>query len=290
MILLVNAILAIKDVTIPTYYYLFSRLFIGFLKGLVLSLTYLGHSAILYQVKGINIYVDPYLTDPVDFSKLPKGHVVLFSHGHFDHGVQLAPDLYKSWGCQFVAPESLVKWMKRKFKGKIPPEAYLPISEGESLFFGDVKIHAVPAHHPINKLGKTLMAVFARSKAPGKPVNGYYFEGYYHAGATVYTDAIAKALVGLPVHTACVPIGGKYATASPSEALAIAESINASRLVPMHWQPLIDQVFFRYQPSDLLKVAKEKESKVEIKPLVIGGNLEKANDDSLDEKLTGATG
>ena len=121
------------------------------------------------------------------------------------------------------------------------------------------------------------MAMFARSKAPGKPVIGYYFEGYYHSGATVYTDRISKALENLPVHTACLPIGGKYATATPGEALAIAESISAERLVPMHWQPLLDQVFFRYQPSDLLKLAKENGTSIDIKALAIGESLKLAS-------------
>lgn len=239
----------------------------------VLSLTYLGHSAIHFEVKGINIYVDPYLRDPVDWSKLAKGHVVLFSHGHFDHGAQLAADLYDSWNCSFIAPPQLVKWMKRKFKSRIPEEAFSSLEPGQHAYCGDVKISAIPAHHPINRLGKTLMTIFARSSAPGKPVNGYFFEGYYHAGATIYCDSILQALSKFDVHTACLPIGGKYAIASPAEALRLAEGIGARRLVPMHWQPLLDQVFFRYQPSDLLRMAREDNSGIEIRALAIGENL-----------------
>ena len=99
------------------------------------------------------------------------------------------------------------------------------------------------------------MAIHARSSAPGKPLNGYYFDGYYHAGDTIYTPIIAEALKGLEVHTACLPIGGKYAVASPTESLRIAEEIGAKRVVPMHWQPLMEQVPFRFQSSDLVKPA-----------------------------------
>lgn len=244
---------------------------------MVLNLTYLGHSAICFEVKGINIYVDPYLTDPVDVSKLAKGHLVLLSHGHFDHGAQMASELYDRWGCQFAGPPNLMKWMQKKFKSSVPKESFLNIEAGKSIYYGDVKIQAIPAHHPINRLGKTLMAIFARSKAPGKPVVGYYFEGYYHSGATIYTEKIKTALKDLPVHTACLPIGGKYATATPGEALEIAENIGARRLVPMHWQPLLDHIFFRYQPSDLIRLAKESGTKIDIKALAIGESLSTAN-------------
>lgn len=240
-----------------------------------MTLTFLGHSAFYFQVSKINIFVDPYLRDPVDFNKLPKGHIVLLSHGHFDHGIKLVPELYQKWQCQFVGPKKLIAWMRRKYKDKVRVEDLIHLDHGESIYYGGVKIIAVPAHHPLNRLGKTIMTLFARgSSAPGKPVNGYYFAGYYHAGATIYTPAIAQALTGLPVHTACLPIGGKYATASPAEALSLAEEMQAERLVPMHWQPLLDQVFFRHQPSDLIRLAKAEGSKVSINPLAIGETLE----------------
>ncbi len=239
-----------------------------------LTLTFLGHSAIHFEVSNLDIFVDPYLRDPVDFNKLPRGHVVLFSHGHFDAGVLLAPMLYERWKCQFAGPKKLITWMRRKFKKQIRPEDLFAIDHGQSLYFGDVKVQAVTAHHPLNRLGKTIMTLFARSRAPAKPVNGYYFDGYYHSGATIYTPAIAEQLAGLNIHTACLPIGGKYAIASPQEALKLAEEINAERLVPMHWQPLMDQVFFRYQPSDLIRLARSEGSKVKVCPLAIGETLQ----------------
>lgn len=238
------------------------------------SLTYFGYSAVQVELTNLRVYIDPYFTSPGDLANLQPGHLVLFSHGHFDHGVLLTPKLYEMWKCQFVAPKALVNWLRRKYKKKVPAEAFLPLDVGQSLYYGDTKITAVPALHPLNRLGKTIMAMFARSRAPGKPVNGYYFEGYYHAGATIYSADIAKALVDHPVHTAFVPIGGKYATASPEEALRIAEELNAKRLVPMHWQPLGEQVFYRYQPSHLMKLAKDNESRVEVLPLAIGQRVE----------------
>ena len=151
---------------------------------------------------------------------------------------------------------------------------FVTLNEGESLELSGVKIEAIPAHHPTNRLGKTLLALFARCSAPGKPVNGYFIDGYYHSGDTVYSPAIIQALQGKKIHTACIPIGGKYMVATPAEALRIAEEIGAARLVPMHWQPLVEQVPFRYQPSDLVKLARDSKTTVEVCPLAIGQILE----------------
>lgn len=239
-----------------------------------MSLIFLGHSAVHFAVAGLSIYVDPYFRDPVDWTKLPKGDLVLLSHGHFDHGVFMAPKLYAAWQCKFAGPRVLMQWMARKYRKVLPHDHLIAIDEGTSIVFNNLKILAVPAHHPVNRLGKTLMAVFARSSAPSKPVIGFYFAGYYHAGDTIYTPAIAAALKELPVHTACLPIGGKYGVASPQEALSIAQEIGAERLVPLHWQPLVEQVPFRYQSSDLVKLAKNKRTKIIVQPLAIGETLE----------------
>ncbi|HEY9678214.1 MAG TPA: MBL fold metallo-hydrolase [Drouetiella sp.] len=241
-----------------------------------MSLTYLGHSAVQFQAKGLIVYVDPYFKDPVDWTTLPKADLVMLTHGHFDHGVLMSPQLYEAWKCKFLAPRTLVQWMQRKYKRKIPADAFISIAHGETIDFRGMTITAIPALHPVNRLGKTILRLFARSSAPGKPVNGYYFDGYYHAGDTIYTPTIPDALKALPpVQTACLPIGGKYGVASPAEALKIAEQIGATRVVPLHWQALVEQVPFRYQSSDLVKLGKDTKTAVSICPLAIGELLER---------------
>jgi L-ascorbate metabolism protein UlaG (beta-lactamase superfamily) len=233
-------------------------------------LTYLGHCAFSFDLNGLRVYTDPYIKDPLDWTKLDKGHIVLLSHGHFDHGVLMVPELWKAWRCKFVAPGPLVQWMKRKYRRHVPADAYVVLNAGQTTKVQGLEIQAVPAHHPLTRLGKTILTLFARSSAPGKPVNGYYFAGYYFSGDTIYTPTIAQALKGKKIHTACLPIGGKYKVASPQEALRIAEEIGAQNLVPMHWQALMHKVPFRYQPSDLVKLAKSTKSKVRICPLAFG--------------------
>jgi L-ascorbate metabolism protein UlaG (beta-lactamase superfamily) len=238
----------------------------------------LGHSAVLVSTQDLNIYIDPYFKDPVDWTKLPKGDLVLFSHGHFDHGVLLTAKLFEAWHCKFVAPKKLTNWLVRKHRRRIPAQNFISVNHNESIEVSGLSILATPAHHPMNRLGKTIMTLFARCSAPGKPVNGYCFNGYFHAGDTIYTPAIAESLKNVRVHTACLPIGGKYAVASPQEALRVAEELGVKRLVPLHWQALMQQVPFRYQSSDLVKLAKTKGTKIQICPLAIGELLEPIHD------------
>lgn len=246
-----------------------------------MSLTYLGHCAFKFNLSGIRIYTDPYIQDPVDFRRLEPADLVLFSHGHFDHGVMECAKLWQDWKCQFVAPRKLVDWLIKTNRRVVPADAFIPLEQGESTLVNGVRITAVPAHHPVTRLGKTMHAIFSRSAAPGNPVNGYHFEGYYHSGDTLYTPLIAEFLQGFETHTACLPIGGKYKVASPQEALRIAEEIKAKRMVPMHWQPVVEQVPFRYQPSHLIKHAKETGSSIEICSLAIGETLEDMRVDRL---------
>lgn len=239
-----------------------------------MSLHYLGHSAIRFTVNGLNIYVDPYLRDPVNWEKLPPADIILFSHGHFDHGALMAGKLYEAWQCPIVGPRNFIRWLARKYKKTIPVKALVPLSHNKSRTVKGIKITAIPALHPINRMGKTILAVFARSAAPGTPVNGYYFDGFYHSGDTIYSPKIIDALKNLPVHTACLPIGGKYAIGGPVDALRLAEGIGAERLVPMHWQALVQQIHFKYKPSDLVRLAKTSNSPVEICPMATGEMLE----------------
>ena len=239
-----------------------------------MSLTYLGHCAFKFDLPGVRIYTDPYIQEPVDFRRLEPADLVLFSHGHFDHGVLSCVKLWQEWKCQFIAPRVLVDWMIKNFRRDIPADAFISLDQGESTIVNGIRITAIPAYHPVTKLGKTMHALFSRSAAPGNPVNGYHFEGYYFSGDTLYTPAIAEFLNGFETHTACLPIGGKYKVATPQEALRIAEEIHANRMVPMHWQALVEQVPSRYRPSHLIKLAKETNSKVEVCALAIGEVLE----------------
>lgn len=239
-----------------------------------MRLTYLGHSAFKCELAELKIYCDPYIQEPIHFERLEAGDLVLFSHGLFDHGVLSSPKLWKAWQCKFIGPEALINWMAKKYRKVIPQENLIALNPNQELSIKNITIRAVPTFRPLTHLGKTVHALYTRSSAPGQPGNGYLFEGFYHSGDTLYTPAIATALQGRTIHTACLPIGGKYKTASPQEALRIAEEIKSQRLVPMHWQPLVEQVPFRYRPSHLVKLAKQTNSPVLISPLAIGESIE----------------
>jgi hypothetical protein len=45
-------------------------------------------------------------------------------------------------------------------------------------------------------------------------------------------------------------------------------------MVPMHWQPVVEQMPFRYQPSHLVKLARASGTSVQVCALAIGEKLE----------------
>ncbi len=240
----------------------------------LLHLTFYGFSCFKLETKGKIIYFDPYLKYVHKIDSLAKADLIVFSHGHFDHGALMLKNLYKHWMCPILASGDLVKWMKRKYKRYIPSDNYLIADYNETVNFEGNEITAIPAYHPLNRLGKTIFALHTRSRTPGKPVNGYYINGFYHSGDTKYTSAIAESLAGKIVKAACLPIGGKYAVANPGEAIQIATEIGAPSIIPMHYHPLIQQVPFRYQPSHLVKLVKSQGLNLKILPLAIGETVE----------------
>lgn len=239
-----------------------------------MQITFYGFSCFKLETGGQTIYFDPYLKFIHKIESLAKPDLIIFSHGHFDHGALMLKTTYKHWLCPIIGPSQLIKWMKRKYKRLIPMENFTAIDNGESLDFKGCQILATPTYHPLNRLGKTIFALHTRSRSPGNPVNGYYVNGFYFSGDTKYTPEIAKSLRGREVKVAAIPIGGKYGVANPSEACDVAGEIKAKALIPMHYHALIQQVPFRYQPSHLIKLANTQNLKFKIHPLAIGESLD----------------
>src|SRR5258708_15677854 len=102
------------------------------------TLTWIGHSAFLLQLGGVNVLVDPQFSEraspvqfagprrivplPIDVAELPRIDVVLVTHNHYDH---LAPDSVRRLAAipagspLFLVPLGLTAWVKRG--GITPP-------------------------------------------------------------------------------------------------------------------------------------------------------------------------
>lgn len=173
------------------------------------TVTWLGHSAALWQVGGLNILTDPHLGErasPVSFAgparltpaplrvdKLPRIDVVLISHNHYDHldtGSVQALAAQPGGPPLFVVPLGVEKWF-----------ADLGITRTRRMDWwdrfdlaapaGPVTVHFVPAHHWSSRTpwdgSATLWGGFVVQTAmAGQPVSLYY------AGDTGYAPDFAE--------------------------------------------------------------------------------------------------
>ena len=128
--------------------------------GSALVVTHLGHASFLYQTSGLNILVDPVLSDrmsPVSFAgpkrvnppgiafgDLPPIDLVLITHNHYDH-LDLA-SLGRIVGQHdplIVTPHGNDAIIRKD----IAQARLAALDWGDHHVAGDLTIHAVPCHH-----------------------------------------------------------------------------------------------------------------------------------------------
>jgi L-ascorbate metabolism protein UlaG (beta-lactamase superfamily) len=225
-----------------------------------IRITYINHSTFLIQVDGFNILTDPIwseraspfsfagpkrVTFPgIRFEDLPRIHVVLLSHNHYDH---------------------LDLPTMRMITGAHHPKIYTPL--GVKSFFDDqqltgatdmdwwdeiilsdsVKLQAVPAQHfsgrGMSDRDKTLWCGYVLKTSNGN---------IYFAGDTGYND---KTFVEIgersgPMSVSLLPIGAYLPNwfmspvhTSPEEAVKIHFDVKSSKSIGMHFGtfPLADE-------------------------------------------------
>lgn len=215
------------------------------------SATWIGHSTFLIELAGLNILTDPVFSRYVTplppfgprrlappglrFSDLPRIHLVLISHNHYDHldFPTLKRLATRDQRTIVVAPRGTRNLLRRAGFSRI-----VLIENPEQMDFGAVKVRAVLAQH---NSGRSL----ANEEPPH--VNGYLIEGgglkLYFAGDTGYNPYFRELgrAVG-PVDVAFVPIGA-YAPeeilsiyhVNPEDAVRLAQDLRADLAVAMHW-------------------------------------------------------
>ena len=215
------------------------------------SATWIGHSTFLIEIAGLNILTDPVFSSRVTplppfgprrlappglkLSDLPRIHVVLISHDHYDHldFPTLARLAARDKRTVVIAPRDTRDLLERAGFRRI-----VLIENPENVDLGAVTVRAVFAQH---NSGRGL----ANDDPPH--ANGYLIEGgglrLYFAGDTGYNPVfrdIGRTLG--PVDVAFVPIGA-YAPedilsiyhVNPEDAVRLARDLGADVAVAMHW-------------------------------------------------------
>ncbi|MFC1528292.1 MBL fold metallo-hydrolase [Candidatus Latescibacterota bacterium] len=239
-----------------------------------ISVTWVGHSTLLVQLKEVNILTDPMwgsraspvawagperLVKPViAFENLPEIHVVLISHDHYDH---LDKGTLKRLGSKpfYVVPLGIGKYLK-----KLRIDNYRELDWWDTVTYGGIEFACTPAQHFSGRWmfdrNKTLWCGWA---VRGKSAS------FYFAGDSGYFSGFRE--IGKrfgPFDLVCLPIGaylpqwfmGRVHT-SPKEAIQAFHDLCGSLFLAIHWGTFV----LADDPPDLApEVLREEIRKAEL--------------------------
>jgi len=196
-----------------------------------MKITWLGHSAFLFQNEGRRVVVDPFMTGNPAFPKgltglLSEGlDYLLLTHLHSDHvGDALALSKKAS---KVVAIFEICKWLESKGVTN-----YDPMNIGGTIKLDDMIVHMVPAYHSSGFIENGSIVY------GGNPC-GYVVEfgGHriYHAGDTgLFLDMqLIHRLYGPDI--CLLPIGDRFTMGPLSASIACNEFFDAQAIIPMHF-------------------------------------------------------
>jgi L-ascorbate metabolism protein UlaG (beta-lactamase superfamily) len=240
-------------------------------EGERMLVTWIGHATVLVQTAGLNILTDPIWSDTagpfgfgprrvtapgVRFEDLPKIHIVLVSHNHYDH-MDLAtlkrlwerdrPLIVTSLGNDAILRSRGIEsksadwdWSVAKlYDGRlsvVPPGT-------DFVMAPDFRVHVNRNHHWGSRWftdrNRALWSSFV-VELPGTGGN-LFFAGDTGLGDGRWPETAAS--YG-PIRLALIPIGafrfvpGQMGTGShigPIDAVKVFEGLQASRAIPIHW-------------------------------------------------------
>ncbi|MFC4737548.1 metal-dependent hydrolase [Bacillus daqingensis] len=194
-----------------------------------MKVSYHGHSVVKIETNGTNILIDPFITGNglTDLeADNTKADVILLTHGHNDH-VGDTVDIAKRNDALVVAPFELATYLGFQGVNAHP----MHIGGSHEFAFGTVKLtqafHGSAYTEEENqRIVYTGMPAGILFSAEGKTI--------YHAGDTgLFSDL---KLIGErnKIDLAFLPIGDNF-TMGPEDAATAAEWIQASHVVPVHY-------------------------------------------------------
>ncbi|MBX3365150.1 MAG: metal-dependent hydrolase [Phycisphaeraceae bacterium] len=205
-----------------------------------LTVTFLGHSAVLLDSGDTRLVIDPFLTGnpnaPFGQDKLHV-HAVALTHGHSDHfgdTIDIArrcdATVYASWEiCEFCGEHGLTRLEPGNAGGRInAPWGWVAFTQ---------------AFHSSSYQGRYM----------GQPMGVVVHLGgvtVYHCGDTgLFTDMKLLGEIYRPA-LACIPIGDRF-TMGPELASRAAELIGAPKALPVHYNtfPPIQQDTAAFKPQ-----------------------------------------
>ncbi|MDA8433010.1 MAG: metal-dependent hydrolase [Nitrospiraceae bacterium] len=197
-----------------------------------MKITWLGHSAFLFEADGRKVCIDPFMSGNPAFPEefrglLSEGGIdyLLLTHLHSDHAGDVV-SLSKRAG-KVVAIFEICKWLELKGITN-----YDPMNIGGTIRLEGAVVHMVHAHHSSG-------FIEAGGIVYGGNPCGYVIEfgGHriYHAGDTgLFLDMQLIQRLYRP-DVCLLPIGDRFTMGPNTAAIACNEFFDAGTIIPMHY-------------------------------------------------------
>jgi L-ascorbate metabolism protein UlaG (beta-lactamase superfamily) len=223
-------------------------------EGGAIRATFIGHSSVLLQFEGINVLLDPIWSkraSPVSFAgpkrhrppgirfeHLPKIHLVLQSHDHYDHfDVPTLRRIAAQWKPNFAVPLGVAPRLVSK---KIAADSQIAELDWwqPAQFSDSIRITAVPARHfsgrGLRDRNRTLWSGYVIESPSGTIL---------FAGDTAYGPHFAEIAARFPkIRLALIPIGAYRPQwfmgpvhISPSDAVRAHKEVGAATSIGIHF-------------------------------------------------------
>ena len=215
------------------------------------TVTWIGHATLLIQLDGLNILTDPHWSErasPVGFAGpkrlvapgvpfecLPRIHVVLISHDHYDHlDIQTVHRLSRAHRPVFFVPLGLKQWFEdRQIPDVEELDWWASVQREECL------MTCIPVQH---FSGRTLWDRNRRLWS-GWSILGRRRHFFFAGDTGYYRELFTRIGQRLgPCHVAAIPIGAylppsimRLVHSTPEQAVQIFTEVRADRLLAMHW-------------------------------------------------------
>jgi L-ascorbate metabolism protein UlaG (beta-lactamase superfamily) len=216
--------------------------------------TFIGHSTVLLQFEGLNVLLDPiwskrasplsfvgpkrHRPPGIRFEHLPKIHLVLQSHDHYDHfDVPTLRRIAAQWKPNFAVPLGVAPRLVAKRIATTSQIAELDWWQ-PAQFSDSIRITAIPARHfsgrGLRDRNRTLWAGYVIESPSGTIL---------FAGDTAYGPHFAEIAARFPkIRLALIPIGAYRPQwfmgpvhISPSDAVRAHKEVGAATSIAIHF-------------------------------------------------------
>lgn len=202
-------------------------LYIHFMGGDIVKITWYGHSCFQLKFNKINIIIDPFITGnpnaPIKADNIRNIDLILLTHGHEDH-VGDTKKIAIATGANIVASYDLANRLAEEAGIKT-----IGINIGGTYIYKDLRIIQVHSFH-VTPEGTATGYILRQNKI-----------SLYHPGDTgLFNDMEIFSKI-YKINIAMLPIGGYYTMGIP-EAVEAVKLIKPKIAIPMHYNtfPVIE--------------------------------------------------